>query len=58
MNDAHVMTISERRRIREERQRADIEGFREDVANLCKCPNCGEVHYRPRSEAEVNEKVK
>lgn len=58
--DLPVDTISERRRIREERQRSETEGYREDMADVCKC-HCGNVHYvkrRPRTEAEANEKVK
>lgn len=58
MSGEPALTISERRRIREERQRTGAEGYRVDVAELCKCPNCGIGHYRPRSEAEVTEKVK
>lgn len=51
-------SLSQRRRIREERQRTETEGYRVDVADLCKCPNCGVSHYRPRTAAEADEKVK
>lgn len=55
---ATLQSFSERRKIREELQRSESQGIRVDVADVCKCPNCGIDHYRPRSEAEANEKVK
>jgi hypothetical protein len=50
-------SFSERRKIREEPQRSGAEGGpREDVAVLCRCPDCGTQHYRKRDES--SEKVK
>jgi hypothetical protein len=55
--NAPVDSYLERKRIREERQRLESEGFRVDIADLCICPNCGGVHYKQRGTNESSEKV-
>lgn len=59
MSEASINTYSDRRKIREEIQQSDAEGFSVDPAIKCKC-SCGNVHYRKRDEtnAETPEREK
>ena len=49
------LTLSDRRRIREQLEREQAEGVSLDPAVKCKCI-CGNVHYRKREEA--NESIR
>lgn len=46
----YLNSFSERRRIREELERSQANGFSVDPADKCKCPECGIVHFKPRKE--------
>lgn len=47
-----INSFSERRRIREQLQRSNEDGVSLDPAIKCKCPDCGSVHYKPKSRVE------
>jgi hypothetical protein len=50
MNTVSINSYSERRVIREELQREDVEGVSLDPALKCVCPNCNSVHYKAKQE--------
>lgn len=50
-----VDSYGDRRRIREELQRTEAKGIRVDVADLCKCPECGGVHYKAKDVTDKTE---
>jgi len=49
-------TYSERRLIREELQRLEVEGVSLDPATKCRC-ECGNVHYRKRVANENQQPI-
>jgi hypothetical protein len=51
MIDSPATTYSERKKMREELQRQEVEGVIIDPAAKCKCDRCGQIHFRPRKEA-------
>jgi uncharacterized OB-fold protein len=46
-----LISYSERRKIREELERSDLQGESLDPTIKCKCRDCGIVHFRPRKES-------
>lgn len=48
-------SLSKRREIREQMLREDTKGISVDAADKCKCPNCGQVHFKKRESTEKKE---
>ena len=49
-------TYTERRKIREELQRSGVSGESIDGTVKCKCPDCGELHYKRKPDNQTNER--
>ena len=49
------LTYAERRRIREDLQRAEQEGESLDPAIKCRCPHCNQVHYKRKEPNDLQD---
>jgi len=55
MNNVSLNSYTERRRIREELERSEVQGLNLDPTVRCKCDRCGAVHYRPKERNEIHD---
>lgn len=54
MINSELTTYSERRRIREEIERSEVQGESLDPATKCICDRCGAIHYKRIEKKDSN----